>query len=446
MTRKCHRNSLRRLRNAAASGRVYPGREDHGDKPRGSLRILHSAIRRGVAVYPLVFGVATILTVTGLTLLAVRRADHRIHANVQRSVQARYVALAGIEYALGYMESHPTWRQTLPNGTWFQSQPFGRGDYTLAGTDASGNLADSETEAVTLTSTGTVDGAVSRIQVTLTPRPHPALRYACFSNTTLECNTNVVIKGPMRANQQIYTDGHAILQGNEYFETVSGYWIEPPLGPTRYDSASMSYPQPSLSYYLSLATPISGSIGGTVLVSKYVLTPTRNSEAPSAVNPNGIYSLNATGHPVTIQKTRIKGTLIIHNTGNNKVTIQHQNWIEPASPSFPTLLIYTGNGDVDFNLDVSTLSESTETVDFNEDGDRTDSFPTSVRGLVWTQNSYVQIHKSSANFTGCLIGSSVKAHDNAVVDEDPSLAQALIPGFVLPDMRIVQGSWREVQP
>lgn len=196
---------------------------------------------------------------------------------------------------------------------------------------------------------------------------------------------------------------------------------------------------------LALATPISGIAGSTARLSRYVLTPATNSEAPGQVNKNGIYSLNAGGRDVVIEKSHIKGTLIIHGT-TKKVTLQRSCWIESAGASLPTLLLFTGGEEVDFNLDSATLSEPGENTDFNEDGDRIDSFPTDVRGLVWTEGSYIQIHRPYASFTGCVIGGRIKVHDRATVNDDPTLAQQMIPGFVDPDMKIVPGTWREIQP
>ena len=48
--------------------------------------------RRGVAIYLFVLVLATILAGTGLALVAVNRADRRVHASVQRSLQAQYAA------------------------------------------------------------------------------------------------------------------------------------------------------------------------------------------------------------------------------------------------------------------------------------------------------------------------------------------------------------------
>jgi len=395
--------------------------------------------------YLFVIAVSTILVGTGLALVAVNRADRRVHESVHRSTQAKYVALAGIEAALGVMDTSPNWRRSLDNGQWSQAEPFGPGTYTLSVTDADGDLGDDEADSVVITSTGDVAGAVSRMQVTAAPRPYKALEYACFVQSYLEIRSGAVVAGPMRAHQEIYSDGNYDSEENALFETMPGYYINSSLQPSRYATSALPYPQPSLSYYLALATPISGIAGGTARLSKYVLTPTTNSESPGQVNPNGIYSLNAAGKEVVIEKSHIKGTLIVHGT-TKKVTFQRACWIESAGLSYPTLLIFTGGEEVDFNLDNSTLSESSENTDFNEDGDRYDSFPTDMRGIVWTQGSYIQIHRPYAAFTGCMIGGRIRIHDRATVNDDPSLAQQMIPGFIDPDMKIVPGTWREVQP
>ncbi|HSW44534.1 MAG TPA: hypothetical protein VLM89_03080 [Phycisphaerae bacterium] len=399
-----------------------------------------------MAVYLFVLTIAVIVAMTGLTLVAVQRADLRVQMSLQRSLQAQHVAQAGIEYALGYLASQPNWRQTVPNGTWLVNMPFGPGTYTLQVADADGNPANNDTDPLTLTSTADVSGAASRIQVTIAPRPYAALGYACFSQTTFDIRTNAALWGPARAHQSLLSDGNYDTEENAFFETLKGSSVHLSLSPVRYATSTLLYPRPGRDHYLALATPITGSVGSTITLSKYVLTPTRNSESPGQVNPNGIYALNAAGRDVLIERTRIKGTLIIHNGAGRKVTVQRAVLIEPAGTSCPTMLIYTAGGEVDMNLDSSLLSESSEKIDFNEDGDQTDSFPPLIRGVVWTESSYVQIRKSATTFSGCLMAGSISVHDRATVNDDPSLAQQVMPGFVDPDMKIVSGSWKELQP
>ena len=335
--------------------------------------------RRGVAIYLFVLVLATILAGTGLALVAVNRADRRVHSSVQRSLQAQYAAQAGVEAALGCMDANANWRSTMPNGTWFGNVPLGAGKCDVVVTDVDGNLANRETDAATIASTATVDGPVYKTQVTVAPRPYAALRYACFSQTTLDIRSNASILGPVRAHTSIYSDGNYDTEENAFFETLQGSYVNSSLSPVRYATSSLPYPQPSLSYYLALATPITGIAGGTAKLSKYVLTPTKNSESAGQVNPSGIYALNAAGKDIVIEITHIKGTLIIYNAVRT-ATFQRACWIESAGQSYPTLLIFTGGADVEFNLDTATLTESSDNTDYNEDGDHTDSIPTLIRG------------------------------------------------------------------
>ncbi|MBP7933286.1 MAG: hypothetical protein KA354_01445 [Phycisphaerae bacterium] len=409
------------------------------------LKRARRTARRGVAVYILVLGVATILAMTGFTLLSVARANHRIHDSLQKSLQAQCVAQAGIEKAFNYMYANPTWRQTMPNGNWFTNQAFGAGEYAVRATDSDGSLADDEGDALTLTSSGRVGDAAHKVKVTLAPRPHPALAFAAFGYYQAGVRTNAVIQGPMRSNGSMWSDGNLDPGGNAFFESLQGAYINSALTPSRYASTSMSYPQPSLSSYLSLATPVTGTTGATAKLSKYVLTPTRNSESSANVNANGIYSLDCSNRAVVIEKLRLKGTLIIHNTSQT-VTFQHQLLIEPSGYSFPSILIFTNQSNVEFNLDQATFSESSDSMDYNEDGDKTDSPASSLKGIVWTDGSYITIHRSSAGVTGCIIGGGIEVHDRAVIDDDPQLAQVMIPGFIDTSMKVIPGSWREEEP
>lgn len=398
------------------------------------------ATRRGSAVYPLVLSLAMIVVVTGLTLLAVRRADHRVHANVERSVQAQYVALAGIEVALQYLEAHSTWRQTLPNGTWYLTQPFGRGTYTVTGTDPDGTLADNEADPVTLLSTGNVDGAISKVHVTLKPRLHPVMQCACFASGIIDIHDPSTINGKARSNNDIDGESGVTIGDDAFFETVTGHTICQSLRPQGLVSAAMSYPLPSQAYYLSLATAITGTGHSPIVLERASLVPT-------TTNPNGIYALNANGGTVAIRKCYVKGTLIIYNASNT-VTFQTACHFEPlSSPApYPTLLIF-GGGNVDFSLDQTTLSEAADYVDYDGSGavDPSKTFPSGFSGVVWTQNSYLNIHRAGSTFKGCVIGARIDVSDHATINYDTTLAQAPIPGFILPDMQVAPGTWEEVQ-
>lgn len=396
-----------------------------------------------MAAFVLVFGIAMLITITGLSLVAVRRAEGRVQSNMMQNTQAQYVALAGVEYALGHLAATSNWRSTLSNGNWFDMN-FGRGRFVVSGIDTDGSLSNDETDPVTITSRGTVENAVSNLSVTVAPRKHQALRYACFADGTLDFRTNCVIRGPVRTNGSILSDGTVSTQDNASYDAVNGSNVNLQLQPVRLYSTALSYPAPKRADYLAMATPINGDVSYSVELRKYVLTPTRNSEWPYTVNANGIYSLNAGGRDVIIENTHIKGTLIIYNT-SRKVLFQRSCWIEPASQSYPTLLIYTNGADVEFDVDAA-MAEGYLGKDMNEDGDTADSFPSIIKGVVWTQNSYIYFHKSNASLYGCMIGNYIRIAELATVNEDPSLADAYMPGFLDTDMQIVQGSWREVQP
>lgn len=401
--------------------------------------------RRGVAVYILVIGVATILAMTGFTLLAVARADHRIQTSVQKSLQAQYVAQAGLEQAFYTIDANSTWRQTKASGTWFSDLTFGPGKYTVTAVDTDGSLSDDERDTLVVTSTGTVGDAVHKVKATLTPRPHPALAFAAFGYSSFGLASNAVARGPVRSNGTIWSDGNADAEDNAYFESVQGAYIAPELTPSRYAATAMSYPQPSLSYYLSLATPVAGLSGTTARLREHVLTPTRNSESSSQINANGIYALNCANRPVVVQDSRIKGTLILYNTAQT-VTFQGSLRIEPAGYSYPSILIFSSQSNVVFYLEDSSLVEWDDWVDYNEDGDKLDTLATYIKGLIWTDSSYISMNGSGTPVTGCIIGSGLQVYSGVVCNDDPQLAQAMMPGFIDTNMKIVSGSYREVEP
>jgi hypothetical protein len=209
-------------------------------------------------------------------------------------------------------------------------------------------------------------------------------------------------------------------------------------------SAAITAPTPDLTFYTNQATALSATTGngGRFNMINVNLTPTANSTG--SVNPKGIYWINAGGKEVRLEYMHLKGTLVI----TNAVTLVYFDkacWFEPASSGYPVLLIEAGNNPVQIAFPAAdSLSESATGIDFNEDGDKLDTFNPAVTGVVWTNSSSVSLGSTAWDFTGCLIGKTISVSGGVRLKPDASLATKLIPGFTDGKMHLVRGSVTEL--
>ncbi|MBU0719324.1 MAG: hypothetical protein KJ749_13845 [Planctomycetes bacterium] len=141
----------------------------------------HQHRRRGVALLLVLFAVAISATLA-LSFLGGQSTSLGIARNIQNHSPARYVAESGLELAIAYVQADEDWRTDQSQGTWVTDEPFGDGTFTIVGqdgedtdgdgvVDGDGDLADDDTDLLTLTATGTVNGASHIARAVLTPIP-----------------------------------------------------------------------------------------------------------------------------------------------------------------------------------------------------------------------------------------------------------------------------------
>lgn len=420
--------------------------------------VRHRHGRRAAAVYLLTLSISMLLAGVGFTLIAIQRADRRLQQNVARTDELKWYAQAGIEMALALMEQTPGWRASVTGNDLFRDFPIGDGQVSVqVFDDTDGQIANNDADPVRIRAIAARDGSLLRLEARLRPRPHPALRYALFGTGTnpLEFEDRAVIRGPVRSHGPILADPGNLVQDDASFETLTGDSIEQPLSPRSFATAAMAAPQPDLAFYQSRATVISGRSGSRCELKGFNLTPTSNPGGQA--NPHGIYWLRAGGREVLIEDMHLRGTLIITETGTNRVTFRGGLWVEPGPLQYPVLLVDCPWNTLRFDLD-SSMTEAAITinllifgiglggVDMNEDGDKWDTIFTHVRGLVWSNATGVYLENQRWPFTGCLINGRITVRDDVVVDNDLTLLNAPSPGFVESGMSIEPGSIREVGP
>lgn len=136
--------------------------------------------RRGVV---LVFVLVAVLMAATLasTFLGGQSTSIGIARNVDNQARARFVAESGLELAIAHVRSNSSWRTDQSHGTWVTDEAFGQGTFTIVGEDGldsdgdgiiddgDKNLADDDSDPLTLTVTGKYGGASHSVRAVVTP-------------------------------------------------------------------------------------------------------------------------------------------------------------------------------------------------------------------------------------------------------------------------------------
>lgn len=420
--------------------------------------MVRMATRRGAALYLTAVALSIIIAGMGITLIASQRTDRRLQDNMVAEMQAVWAARAGLDIACVYMEQIPDWRQRVSDGILFSDLPLGNDAMcTVEIVDPTdGNLTDNAAEPVSVTSTGQWNGWTHWIRGKFAARPHPALSCAAFGTTgdPMEFRGVCIIKGRVRSHGNMTAASSVHPQSGASFETMSGYSIQDPLAPKTFANTPIAAPQVNINTYLAMASPVFGVMGVDCQLKGCNLTPTYNPTGP--LNAQGIYALDAGGRSVLIENIHVQGTLIVYNTGGNPVSFQEAAWIEPGPAGYPVLLIDTNNLHyAELSLDLALLRENVKLalggsggglgpgMDFNGDGDKLDQFPTSVRGIIWANSTYLSLKSGSWPFVGSAINRHIIVDNGVSIDDDQSLQNKLLPGFIANGMCPVSGSFKE---
>lgn len=132
--------------------------------------------RRGVALMLAMVAVTIVMVLTMGFALSQQTAIN-VSRNIQYHANARFIAESGLQMALDRVTSDPNWRTTYTNGVWVNGVSFGGGTLTIRGEDGTysaatgavtgdANLANSSSDPLTLTATGTYKGVTHTAHIT----------------------------------------------------------------------------------------------------------------------------------------------------------------------------------------------------------------------------------------------------------------------------------------
>ncbi len=124
--------------------------------------------RRGMT-YILILGVATMVTVIGLSALTVTRIEWRASVRASEAGAARFYARSAVELGFLSIRDDPAWRTGLGSGWWLLDQPIGDGTMSLDAAIVVDGDEDPDNDVLVLTGIGVCGEARHKMQVTVVP-------------------------------------------------------------------------------------------------------------------------------------------------------------------------------------------------------------------------------------------------------------------------------------
>jgi hypothetical protein len=420
-------------------------------------RRTRTTARRG-STYLLVLGSTMLVTVIGLSAVFAVTLERRRAEAAGDAVKARLYAQSALEMAAYWMENDPEWRSNRPNGAWATDQPIGEGTYSVQVVDpADGSLSNSKTGSVYVTCTGRKGAARHMFRVTMeadVPESAPALEALA---TAIHCGQNIVVNllvtlsavgAPASTNATLVK--HGTIVGDVEAASVSGLGLI--VGSVTVPAPAKDLPAPDVfDAYVARATqlPYSPQMRGVVL------TPTLNTYGGS-LNADGVYYIDAGGGDLTIEGSRIQGTLVVNAPGR-RVIIKDAALLERHRADYPVLIV-KGWIELNFTASAIGLSETLWNVNFNPVGadrlgfsntTKLDIFPSKISGLVHCMGS-LNVFNQPAEVDGAILCEGAAAVESGLtINHDPTLVSDPPMGYTqdpadLATMKIARGSWRQI--
>jgi hypothetical protein len=414
------------------------------------------AIRRAGTVYIAVLGVAMIVGVIGICSLHVARLEVREVTTLDDMARARLAARSGMECALATIQSNSLWRTVYTSGTnnsvvFLSNALTGDDSFQFAFIDSDGDLADEDSDAVTMRAIGTAGDARHVLEVMLMPTGLgvSSLSASMHIDGKLDIYKAVTTSQTVSSNSDIKITSPGLVNGNAQAAGTIDGTASGTKSPNMNPELEMPDPTDAFEYYISNGTPISFSQLPGGKIEKVVLSAGYNPYGSQVTNAQGIYVINGQGNKVSVRDSRIRATLVFINASG--VEIENSIVWEPHLANLPAMMV---QGSLNLKwASNNLLSESSLDVNFNpshtaystgSDSDKLDQYSGLITGLIYATGSLDTSNMS--NLDGVLvIGGTAKIDGSVGLEYDSNYYNDAPPGFTSgTDMEIVPGTWKQV--
>jgi len=419
-----------------------------------------ACVRRGGA-YIVALLAATVVSTAGLAAISIATTRARTAALTDDAARAELHARSALEHALrtltASIRAGRDWRAALSARTQGVTLGDGSGTWELRRTDGAPIQANG-TGAIVVHAVGLQGAARHAIEATLVPSgdPYDVLDTALYAGgdisfaslSSLDATKPVGALGDISAllatiNAPVEAAGG--ISGSLYLDAIDAYAPERRMP----DSGAIQV-------YADQAQPISydalPQISGDAVIENLLLGPGDNPFGPPA--DTGVYAIDCAGRDLLVRQCRINGTLVIRNPG--ELILGAGLLIDPPRPYRPALLV---EGDATFLGTTTGPSESASGVNFNPvtapfgggfDSDRTDSYPASIRGLVYVTGN-ANFGTVSQHVRGAVVvEGNVRLYSaaNLEIEHDPAIADLPAQRFYLDEggLALDPQSWAWVAP
>ncbi len=398
--------------------------------------------RRG-SVYVLVLGVAAMITVVGLSAIALSRTQMKSTLVESEWSRAGVLAQAGVEAAVTTMNTSTTWRADYAAGgeaaigTLGSSGPGGPAAATFKIIDPTdGSLVKFDRDPVRVYGYGRVGDATRVYSLDCQYRPPPVLdvlNYAVYAGNSITCSNPMSVSGAPLGTPSFRNAGTLVANIRVGTLNNSGTII----GEVRTGvAAATSLSDAGRSAIISKAVTINyGSLPSGGEIRDTLLSATYNPYGP--VSSQGVYRIAVpVGSRLTIRNCRIAATLIIDLNLLSTLEVRDAvNWNRPSG-DLPTLVLTTAaTSSVSISGTTADLSEATVGMNLNptgspyegvEDSDTTDTYPSQIRGVIHIAGGLSSVPIGpTLSIVGTLICESSLTFDTGVdIRYDPQVLQA----------------------
>ncbi|MCA9025072.1 MAG: hypothetical protein KDA86_07650 [Planctomycetaceae bacterium] len=421
--------------------------------------VTHSPVDRHPRAGYLYLGVmmtALIVGLVGVSALSVARVKFDTAQRQNDLFTAQTLARTAIEDAVRQINDDASWRTNLSINIEYPdpAHNLGAGSFTWKLSDDDGNLSDDDADAAWLTGIGRVGDAVFVETVMLQPT---GAGLSCLE-AAFHCGTSVTLGSAADIEtDQFFSSNGSInasallskIDGNaEAVGTITGAVT----GTTTEGITPRRMPSETVfDYYLRNGTWIDYDSlengGGGKRIRQTVLSPNLNPFG-SAVNAEGIYVIDCQNQQLTIENTRILGTLVLVNSSASTFIDFSQYW-SPAVLNYPTLLV---DGSISFRYLSGDLDENDQGSNYNpvgapyegsEDSDTNDTYPSKIKGLVYVSGTLkLPTLTPDSLVDGCVICGTLDARSDATFDYRATFLNYPPPGFASGNpMQIAPGTW-----
>lgn len=383
--------------------------------PQRRVRLRRSAHTRRGAVYVLVLGVATMVAVVGIGVIALARSSGQASKATRDWVEAGTLAASGVELALGYINTTSTWRTDAVNRAWIGPLMLGDGRVAFTLVDeGDSDLANNNYDPVRVYVTATVGESTRVYSVQAAPSGPTGLsllRSAVHADGGITVSGAITAaSGPISSNVQVKNSG--VLTADVECQTMSNSGTINGFVSSGLAARTMP-PSTVVAQYSAMGSTISYSSLSGGDIQKCVLSAASNPYG--SVNPAGVYVINVPlASRLRIRSCRIESTLVVKLGLLSSLVIEGPVVWNPPAGNKPSLIVQgAATSSVAIGGSAIALDEAVTGVSLNpvgtpylgaSDSDTSDKYPAELRGIFHITGSTCPVTITDSVATiGCVI-------------------------------------------